>query len=114
MVDGQNLLSGKKVGAATEFVCVNTRIFVRHLIAQTNCVVNGHGPQFSSDSTPGTAHGKTNQHGAGHSDNRMDSSFRDAVMMSSTSSIKVDILVLFNSCIYKSFWVNTPLSLCYT
>ena len=96
MVRGQNLLSGKKVGAAPEFVCGHIRIFVRHLIAQTNCVVNGHGPQFSSDSTLGTAYIKMNQYGADHLDNRLDSTFGDAVLMSSTRSTKSDTLVLLN------------------
>ena len=96
MSGGQNLLDGKKGISAPEFICGHTRIFARRFILQTHRVVNFHGPQFSSDSTLGTECGRVNQHGAGHSGNRLDSTFVDAILMSRTRSTKVDLLVLLN------------------
>ena len=96
MAGVQNILSGKKGGSAPELICGNTRILVRNSIVQPQCVVNSHVPQFISDSTLGTVYGRMNQHGAGHSENRLDSTFGDAVLMSSTRSTKADVLVLFN------------------
>ena len=92
----QNLLSGKKGRAAPEFICGQTIILARHSILQPHLVVNSHGPQFRSDSTLVTAHGRVNQNGTGHLDNCLDSMFSNAVLMSRTSSTKADVLVLFN------------------
>ena len=96
MAGGKNILAGNKVRQAPEFICGHIRILEMHLIVQTHHMVNLHMPQFSSDSTLGTAHDRVNQHGAGHSDDRLDSTFGDAVLMSRTSSTKADVLVLFN------------------
>ena len=96
MASGQNLLAGKKVRAAPEFICGHTIIFARRFILQTHRVVNFHGPHFSSDSTLGAECVIVNQHGAGHSGNRLDSTFVDAILMSRTRSTKVDLLVLLN------------------
>ena len=96
MEGGQNLLDRKKGRAAPEFICGQTIILSRHSIIQLHRVVNCHGKQFNSDSTLGTAHGIVNQYGAGHSDNRLDSTFGAAILMSGTSSTKADVLVLFN------------------
>ena len=96
MTGGQNIISGKKGRAATEFICGHTRILARHSILQPHRIVNVHGLQSSSDITLGTAHGRLNQGGAGNLDNCLDSTFGDAVLMSSTSSTKVTVLVIFN------------------
>ena len=96
MAVGQNIPAGKKGRAATEFICEHTRILARHSIVHTHRVVNGHAQKFRSDSTLGTAHVRVNQHGAGHQDNRLDYTFSDAVLMSSTRSTKADVLLLFN------------------
>ena len=95
MAGGNNLLSGKKSRSATYFICRPTRILARHLIVNPHCVFNWHGTQFISNITLGTSHARVNQHGAGTLDNRLDSTFGDAVMMSNTRSTKVDVLVLF-------------------
>ena len=96
MAGGQNIPSGKKGRSAPEFICVHTIILARHYILHPHCVVNGHRPQFISDSNLGTAHVRVNQHGAGHLVKCLDSTFGDAFLMSSTISTKEDLLVLFN------------------
>ena len=101
MVGGHNLLSGKKVGAAPDFICRHTIILTRHSILQQHRGANGHWPNFNSNSTLGTAHGRINQHGAGHLVNLLDSTFRDAILMSITRSKKADVLFLFNLCIHS-------------
>ena len=93
---GQNILAGNKGIVAPEFICGHNRILVGHSIIQPNCVVNGHGPQFSSDSTLGTAYGRVNHHDVGHLDNRLDYTFGEAVLIISNRFNKADVLVLFN------------------
>ena len=96
MTGGKNILSGKKGRAAPDFTCGHTRILARHSSVQPHCVVNVHGPQSSSDITLGTAHGRVNQRGAGNLDKCLDSTFGEAILMSSTSSTKVTVLFIFN------------------
>ena len=96
MACGNNLLAGKKGREASEFICGHTRIVVMYLIVHTHHMVNGHGPQFISDSTLGIAQDRVNKHGAGNLGNRLDSTSGDAVLTSSTRSTKADVLVLFN------------------
>ena len=96
MAGGYNLLAGKKGRSPIELICGNTRILAMHLIVQPQHVVNFHRPQFSSDIILGTANDIVNQHGASHSNNRLDSTFGKSVLMSSTSSTKENVLVLFN------------------
>ena len=96
MSGGHNILSMKKGGEAPDIICGKTIILAMHLLVHPHRVVNGHGPQFRSDSTLVTAHGRVNQNGTGHLDNCLDSMFSNAVLMSRTSSTKADVLVLFN------------------
>ena len=96
MAGGQNLLSGKKVIAAPEFICGQTRILAMHLIVKPHQMANGYGPQFSSDSTFGNVYGRVNQHGAVHLDKCFYSMFSNAILRIRTRSTKEGVLVLFN------------------
>ena len=113
MAGGNNLLPGKKERSAPEFICGHTRILWSNLILHPHRVFNGHGPQFSSNSTLGTAYDRANQHGAGSLDNRLYSTFSNSVLMISTSFTEAYVLVLLNECIHKSLEANTPLSVWY-
>ena len=96
MAGVQNILADQKGKAHPEFICLYTIVLMRHSIVHPNHVVNGHRPHFNSDSTLGTSHGRLNQHGAGHLNNCLDFTFRNTVLISSTSSAKANVLVLFN------------------
>ena len=96
MAGGQNILSEKKGRAHPELICGHTRILARNSIVHPHHVVNCHGPQFSSDSTLGTAYGRVNHHDVGHLDNRLDYTFGEAVLIISNRFNKADVLVLFN------------------
>ena len=96
MSGGHNILSMKKGGEAPDIICGKTIILAMHLLVHPHRVVNGHGPQFSSDSTFGNARGRVNHHVAGHSEYRLYSTFGNAVLVIITGSTKADVLVLFN------------------
>ena len=96
MSGGKNILAGKKGREAPDFICGHTRILAINSIVHPHRMVNGHVPQFSSDSNLGNVYGRVNQNGVGHLDNSLDYTFSDAVLMSSNSSNSADLLVLFN------------------
>ena len=79
MAGGQNILAGKKVRAAPEFMCGHTIILLRHSILQPHRVVNDHGPQFRRVITLGNVHDRMNQRCAGHLDDLLESKFGDAL-----------------------------------